>query len=164
MTFHARDVSGDLNHGSGERSGLDPEDAEDGAAESDDDFEIEIALDTRAGRLACVYTMGLWWYGIPELYISPPPDFVVDLAYDDGDLAVVLAAGLVELGRGLLDSDDAELPPHSCEFRGQSATLWLDRTEAPEGALAVALPAEVDTVYRVECSLWHPAPARVGER
>jgi hypothetical protein len=124
----------------------------------DDDFEIEVAFSTTSGALECVYTRGLSWFGRPELYVEPPPRFALPPSGVPEDLATFLAAALMELGEGLLESDDVDIPPYDCDFRGEEVTVWLHREERPEGALAIALPLGTNSVVRVECSLWHPAP------
>jgi hypothetical protein len=140
-----------------------PEDEEDEEDEGRDDeladepneeLEVDFAFELGGSRLACIYTRGLWWLGIPELYLSPPPTFQVRTELEWARLATVLASGLIHLAQHLIEADDFDVPPHQCELDGQLVTLWLERQEAPEGRLAIALTSEVDTVLRVDCSLW----------
>jgi hypothetical protein len=124
----------------------------------DDDLEVEFAFDIDGSRLACVYTRGLWWLGIPELYVSPPQSFGVQTELDWARLTVLLASGLIHLGQELMAVDGFDLPPYRSDFDGTPLILWIERQEAPEGKLAIALTSEVDTVLRVGCSLWQPPP------
>jgi hypothetical protein len=163
MTSNAfDDLPDDFDRGACEWSGRDWLDDDDGSTDQDDDFEIEIALDTKSGRLLCIYTSGLSWFGVPELYVMPPAEVVTDGAHEQSELTVFLATGLAHLGQGLLDSDDAELPPCTSEYAGRPVSVWLAREEVPEGPLRVALPG-ARSVVRVECSLWLAAP-EVKER
>jgi hypothetical protein len=122
----------------------------------DEDLTVEFAIDQRRSRLACVYTKGLWGYGIPELCTMPTEDFADGAQLDWGGLAFFLASGLIHLGHELMAVDHFSIPPYEGEFEGKPVKMWLDRQQPPDAALAVALGEEVDTVMRVDCSLWHP--------
>jgi hypothetical protein len=130
------------------------DDLEEGLDE--EELSVEFAIDQHRSRLACVYTKGLWEFGIPELCARPPEDFGKSGALDWGGLAFLLAAGLVHLGHELMAVDHFELPPYHGEFEGKPVQMWLGRQEPPDGALAFQLGEEVDTIIRVDCSLWHP--------
>jgi hypothetical protein len=52
--------------------------------------------------------------------------------------------------------DHFTIPAYHGEFEGKPVQMWLDRQEPPDAFLAIALGDEVDTVMRVDCSLWHP--------
>jgi len=123
----------------------------------EEELSIEFAIDQRLSRLAWVYTKGLWGYGIPELCAAPAGDLRRGADFDWGGLAVVLASGLIYLGHELMAVDHFDIPPYYAEFGGEPVKMWLGRQEPPDDRLAVLLGDEVDTVMRVDCSLWHPA-------
>ncbi|MBT0772263.1 hypothetical protein KIH74_25180 [Kineosporia sp. J2-2] len=108
------------------------------------------------GRLRRIHTNGLWWAGLPELFADPPAHFTAGTETDWALLTFLLAGGLVSLGQELLEAEDFDLEPHHDIFRGRPVQLWLDRHEAPDDDLERALGSVVDTVIRVECSLWAP--------
>jgi hypothetical protein len=123
-----------------------------------DELAIKAVLDSDTGRVRCVHTDGMWWLGLPELYVLIPLDFTPAAGFDWRRLAFVLASGLMTLGHELIEMDHFELAPYSDVFGGNPVELWLGPHEAPDGIIAEALPAEVDTVTRVECSLWTRQP------
>ena len=124
----------------------------------DDVLAVEFLIDHRHSRLSDVFTKGLWWMGIPELCVSLPANLNQRGKRDWGQLAMFLALGLVSLGSELIRVDHLALPPHVGEFEGRPVELWLGKQEPAEGRLALALGDDVDTIIRVECSLWHPYP------
>jgi hypothetical protein len=136
--------------------------AEDLADDLDDDLSIEFAIDQHRSRLTCVYTRGLWEYGIPELCTKLPEHLPEQLGPPDelkwGSLACSLATGLIYLGQELMAVDHFLIPRYHGEFDEKPIQMWLDRQEPPEGSLALALGPAVDTVMWVNCSLWHPVP------
>ena len=114
------------------------------------------------GRLRRVHTTGLWWAGLPELFVDPPPGFDPGGEGDRAKLAFLLASALISLGQDLLEAEDFDLEPHHDVFQGRPVRIWLARHEAPDEQLRAALGPMVDTVIRVECSLWtEEEPARV---
>jgi len=121
----------------------------------DDDLVVDFVFDRRTRRLVCVHTGGLWSAGIPELYIRPPQNFSTGAALLDAQLAVFLAGGLIGLGRALLAADDGEVPSHQGTLDGRRVQFWLGGPEPPFPRLAENLDADVDSVIRVDCSLWH---------
>jgi hypothetical protein len=135
---------------------LDEDEDEDEDCE-EDALSVEFAIDQDGSRLAYVYTRGLWEYGIPELCVRLPDEFGATRKLDWGNLAFFLASGLIHLGSELIDVDHFTVPPYHGEFDGRPVQMWLDGQAPPEGPLAIALGEEVDTVLRVDCSLWHPS-------
>jgi hypothetical protein len=132
------------------------DDLEDDVGDLEDELTVEVAMNHGGGggRLACIYTRGMWWLGLPELYITPPSTFDPGPGFDWGRLAFVLASALITLGHELIEIDHFELAPYQDLFDDEPVELWLAGQEAPEGLLAIALENDVDTVIRVECSLW----------
>lgn len=120
-----------------------------------DGLYVNFVFDHRTRRLVCVHTGGLWAAGLPELYIGPPQDFSAGGALPDAQLAVFLAGGLIELGRRMLAADDDEIPPGHSTLGDRRVQFWLGDQERPFRQLAVNLGPDVDTVIRVDCSLWH---------
>ena len=116
-------------------------------------IQVEV-VSSPPGRLRRVHTNGLWWAGLPELFIEPPPTDHPERDSDWAALAFLLASGLIALGQELSEAEDFDLPPHQDIFKGKSVSLWLARHEAPDEELLDAVGAVVDTVIRVECSLW----------
>jgi hypothetical protein len=118
-----------------------------------------------------VHTKGLWFAGLPELFIDPPANFGLldelgqaeeagpDRKDDGARLAFLLASALVTLAQDLIEAEHFDLEPHHDVFRGRPVRIWLSRHEAPDDELRAALGPAVDTVIRVECSLW-----AVGEK
>jgi hypothetical protein len=102
-----------------------------------------------------VNTKGLWEYGIPELCSWPPEDVGPDSRLDWGALAFFLAAGLHHLGRELMAVDHFSVPPYRGEFGGKPVEMWLAQQQPPDDLVAERLGGDVDTVIRVDCSLWH---------
>jgi hypothetical protein len=140
----------------------DPEDffASDGLDEfyddgSTDELTVDFAFDLDRRRLACVYTGGLWYLGVPELYLLPPHDHRSGDTMADARLAVFLATAMIHLGYALLDCEGFEVPPYLADHDGQQVRFWLGNQEPPSDELAQHLDADVDTVIRVHCSLWH---------
>lgn len=138
----------------------DPDDAEDfddldDPADPGDDLTIGFAFDLDGMKLACVHTGGLWRAGIPELYLQPPAGHLTGDRVHDARLAVFLATGLIQLGYRLLAADDFDVPPYWADFDGRRVRFWIDGEQMPPDRLAPHLDPEVDTVLRVDCSLWH---------
>jgi hypothetical protein len=123
----------------------------------EEELAVEFAIDQRRSRLACVYTKGLWPFGIPELCARPPEGFSRGGDLDWGGLAFFLASGLIYLGHVLMAVDHFDIPPYHGEFDGKPVKMWLGRQEPPDDPLAILLGEEVDTVMWVDCSLWHPS-------
>lgn len=122
--------------------------------DEEDDLGIEVGFGHDGDRLEYVVTRGLWWYGRPELLATPPRAFTPGPGFDWARLSFVLAAALISLGQELIALDDAELPPYRTEFDGDQVELWLGRSQPSSDLPALALNPEVDTVIRVECSVW----------
>jgi hypothetical protein len=127
--------------------------------EDDDDLDaedlaVEVAVESGSQRVACVYTRGLWSLGLPELYFVVPGSFRPAPGFDWSRLAFLLASTLMVLGHELIDVDHFDLEPYEDLFDGSPVEMWLGPQEAPTGRLVIALGEEVDTVIRVECSLW----------
>lgn len=125
----------------------------------DDDLQIDFAFDHAERRLLCVNTVGLWRLGIPELFIRPPRGYGSGKAMEDARLAVFLGSALIRLGFMLLAAEGFEIPPYRADLDGRPVRFWLGGHEPPFKQLALILGPEVDTVIRVECSLW-PTPPR----
>lgn len=119
-----------------------------------DDLTIDFAFDDHK-QLSCIYTGGLWYLGIPELYVRPPRDQQTGDPVADARLAVFLATALVHLGYRLLDADGFDVPPYLADLDGRKVRFWLGHQEPPFEELARHLDADVDTVIQVHCSLWH---------
>jgi hypothetical protein len=119
-----------------------------------DDLHVDFMFDQRDRQLLCVHTGGLWLSGLPELYIRPPRKFSSGDALADAHLAVFLATGLIHLGQELVSTDGFEIPPYQADLDGRPVQFWLGRQEPPFPRLAATLGLDVDTVIRVECSLW----------
>jgi len=120
---------------------------------------IEFAIELGTARLGHLYTRGLWWLGIPELCLSPPTSYHLPAGADWGQLACFLGARMIELGRALIVVDHFDVPAQQGELDGRQVRIWLAGQAPPEGPVAIALGPEVDTVIRVDCSLWSSAPA-----
>jgi hypothetical protein len=125
--------------------------------ELDEDLRIDFVFDTRQRRLACVSTVGLWELGLPELFLQPPAEAQIGNTADDARLAVFLATALIHLGFGLLSAEGFDVPPYGGDFDGRPVRFWLGAQEPPFAPLTMLLGPEVDTVIRVECSLWSTA-------
>ncbi len=143
-----------------------PEEDEDdeGTTEGGGVGRVQVAVvSTPPGRLRRVHTKGLWFAGLPELFIDPPADFGPDEEDDWPRLAFLLASALVTLGQELIEAEHFDLEPHHDVLRGRPVRIWLSRPEAPDDELRAALGPAVDTVIRVECSLW-AAEEKAGEK
>jgi len=130
------------------------DDWDDGPA-PEDDLCIEFAFDLERRQLLCVHTSGLWQLGIPELYIRPPQNFGTGTAMADARMAVFLATGLIHLGHSLIQAAGFDVPQHRAELDGKEVRFWLAGQEPPFEELAGNLGSAVDTVIKVDCSLWH---------
>jgi hypothetical protein len=143
---------------------LDDDDEDDELEDEDEDYEpeeeltVEVVLDKDRNRLRCVHTRGLWWQGLPELYVAPPLDFSPPNGCDWGRLAFVLASGLIELGQLLIEADSFEISTHSSTVAGWPIEMWPGKQHDPTDWLAVLMSREVDTVIQVECSFWDDRP------
>lgn len=122
--------------------------------------EVEIAcLIEPSGRLR-LHTRGLWQFGVPELYLTPPEPLVAG----HPELAVFLATALLRIARHLTVGDPVDplgpapaspLPPGwPAWHRAHPVRFALGRLEPPPPHLAEALAPEVDSVLQVTCSLW----------
>lgn len=120
-----------------------------------DELTVDFAFDLIDRRLACVSTGGLWDLGLPELYIRPPRSARSGEAMDDARTAIFLGTGLIQLGCRLVDAPGFEVPPYERTLAGRPVRFWLTGPEPPFPALAARLGPLVDTVIRVDCSLWH---------
>jgi len=120
------------------------------------DLRIDFAFDTNEQRLACVSTVGLWPMGLPELFIRPPTGVRLGNAEADARLTVFLATGLIHLASALLAADDFDIPLYQGELDGEQIRFRLGDQEPPSGELTAVLGPEVDTVIRVDCSIWCP--------
>jgi hypothetical protein len=147
-----------------------PEEDEDGDAEEPVAADraagrVQVAVvSSPPGRLRRVHTKGLWFAGLPELFIDPPANFGFGQENEDdwARLAFLLASALITLGQDLIEAEHFDLEPHHDVFRGRPVRIWLARHEAPDDELRAALGPSVDTVIRVECSLWaEEEPARI---
>lgn len=141
----------------------DDEDEDELVAEGGGAGRVQVAVvSTPPGRLRRVHTKGLWFAGLPELFIDPPVNFGLDAEDDWPRLTFLLASALITLGQDLIEAEHFDLEPHHDIFRGRPVRIWLARHEAPDDQLRAALGPAVDTVIRVECSLWaEEDPARI---
>lgn len=117
------------------------------------DVLVEV-VSAQPGRLRRVHTNGLWWAGLPELFADPPPSYHPPEEAHWSRLAFLLASGLVALGQELAETENFDLEPYEDSFLGRPVKLWLASHEAPDEDLTEALGTVVDTVIRVQCSLW----------
>ena len=121
----------------------------------------QIQLDVASGvgqRLRRVHTNGLWWAGLPELFIDPPPDYHPGSERGWARLAFLLASALVCLGHELRRAENFEIAPHHDVFHEEPVRFWLAGAEPPDEELIRALGTLVHTVIRVQCSLWATEP------
>jgi hypothetical protein len=160
--------AGEWRAGDGQPGDWRDDEEPDDWGEDDDDLRIDFAFDQHEKRLLCITTVGLWRMGLPELFIRPPQDqgpgsastdTQVDARVDAG-LAVFLATALIHLGYGLLAAEGFDVPPYQADLDGRRVRFWLGAQEPPFEQLAVILGPEVDTVIRVESSLWSAAVPR----
>lgn len=122
---------------------------------------VDLVMEAEGGRLVHLFTRGLWHLGVPELYLSAPVDLGAGLQQPPGGARrnVFLASGLVHLGYRLLASPAFDVPAYEADFDGRPVAFRLAGHEPPGDRLARELGAEVDTVIRVDCSLWPARPA-----
>ena len=120
-----------------------------------DDLRIDFAFDQNENRLDCVTTVGLWQFGLPELFLRPPKDLDPSDASASARMAVFFATALIQLSDALMVAEDFDIAPCRAELDGRPVQFWLGDHEPPFEQLALLLGPEVDTVIRVECSLWH---------
>ena len=115
---------------------------------------IEFLIRQNRPHLGYAYTRGLWWLGIPELVITLPGEGPVRGEPEQSRIAVLLADGLIDLSRKLVQADDFTVPAYHGEIDGRPVRLWLGRPAPVEGVLSIALGEEVDTLLPVHVSLW----------
>lgn len=121
-----------------------------------DDLRIDFAFDHHENRLAYITTVGLWQFGLPELFLRPPQDLDAGDASAAARRAVFFATALIHLGDALMVAEDFDVSPYRADLDGRPVQFWLGDKQPPLEPLALMLGPEVDTVIRVECSLWHP--------